>query len=150
MSEPFVWQMAVPESQRLDGDRLDALREKGARRSTRSLLVIRHDRIVYEWYAPGRDASRRHYTASLAKALVGGTSLLLALADGRMGVDDPAWKYIPAWREDPLKRQITIRHLATHSSGIENAKAPLSSVVPVATTSPPRSSSTSPRRTGSI
>jgi CubicO group peptidase (beta-lactamase class C family) len=39
-----------------------------------------------------------------------------------MEMDDPACKYIPAWRDDPLKRRITIRHLATHSSGIEDAE----------------------------
>jgi len=106
----------------MDAARLDAMCDELAERGTRSLLIVRRDRIVYEWYAPGRDASQRHYTASLAKTLVGGMSLLLALADGRMDVDDPACKYIPAWRDDPQKRRITIRHLATHSSGIEDAE----------------------------
>jgi len=36
-----------------------------------------------EWYAPGWDADKKHGTASLAKALVGGMSLVLALDDGR-------------------------------------------------------------------
>ena len=122
MMKGFVWQTASPESQRMDAGRLDALCEGLAARGTQSLLVIRNDRIVCEWYAPGRGPSQRHYTASLAKALVGGMSLLLALADGRMDVDDPAHKYIPAWKDDPQKRAITIRHLATHSSGIEDAE----------------------------
>jgi CubicO group peptidase (beta-lactamase class C family) len=122
MSSIFEWQTVSPEGQRLDGGRLDAMLDALAERGTRSLLVVRNDRVVYEWYEAGRDRSRRHYTASLAKALVGGMSLLLALADGRMGVDDPACQYIPAWRDDPLKNKITIRHLATHSSGIENAE----------------------------
>ncbi len=84
---------------------------------TTSMLVIQSGRTVYEW-----GANKPHYTASLAKALVGGMSLLVALNDGRMKPDDPAWKYIPAWRDDPLKRKITIRHLATHSSGIQDAE----------------------------
>jgi CubicO group peptidase (beta-lactamase class C family) len=58
----------------------------------------------------------------LAKALVGGGSLLLALNDGRMAVDDLACSYIPAWKNDPLKSKITIRHLATHTSGIEDTE----------------------------
>ena len=118
----FEWQVVAPESQRMAQARLDALCDGLAARGTKSLLVIRHDRIVYEWYAPGHGPDKRHYTASLAKALVGGMSLLLALDDGRMDVDDPACKYIPAWRDDPQKSQITIRHLATHSSGIEDAE----------------------------
>ncbi|MEK7407584.1 MAG: serine hydrolase [Acidobacteriota bacterium] len=101
---------------------LDALKDALAARRTRALLVMRGGKIVYEWHAADSAPDRRHGTASLAKALVGGMSLATALSDGRMGVDDPAAKFIPAWRGDPLKSKITIRHLATHSSGIEDAE----------------------------
>lgn len=118
----FTWQTVLPESQRIDGARLNALRDSLAARKTTGFLVVRNDQIAYEWYGPGYGPLRRHYTASLAKALVGGMSLLLAAGDGRIDVDDLACTYIPAWRDDPLKSQITIRHLATHSSGIEDAE----------------------------
>jgi CubicO group peptidase (beta-lactamase class C family) len=85
-------------------------------------LVVRNGRIVYEWYSPDSGPNKRHGTASLAKALVGGVSLMLALQDSRLSVDDPAAKYIPAWRNDPQRSKITIRHLATHTSGIEDAE----------------------------
>src|SRR5207302_6428817 len=52
----------------------------------------------------------------------GGMSLLVAIGDGSIGADDLASKYILAWRNDPLKSKITIRHLATHTSGIEDAE----------------------------
>ncbi|HUT74652.1 MAG TPA: serine hydrolase [Armatimonadota bacterium] len=120
----FTWQTASPESQGMDGAKLDTLRDALAQRRTRALVVIRNDRIVYEWYAPGHGPDRHWHTASLAKQLLGGMSLLVALNDGRIRVDDPAWKYIPAWEADPVKSQITIRHLATHSSGIEDANSP--------------------------
>jgi CubicO group peptidase (beta-lactamase class C family) len=93
-----------------------------SRRGTKTFLVIRNDKIVHEWYAPDFDPQQKHYTASLAKALVGSVSLMLALNDGRLGVDDPACDYIPQWKEHPQKSRITIRHLATHSSGIEDAE----------------------------
>lgn len=118
----FVWQTSSPESQGMSASKLDELRDILAAKGTKTFLVIRHDKIVYEWYAPDYGPKKRHYTASLAKALVGGVSLMLALNDGRLDVDDPAWKYIPAWRGHPQKSQITIRHLATHSSGIEDAE----------------------------
>jgi CubicO group peptidase (beta-lactamase class C family) len=121
MSRDFVWPTAAPENQGLSAAKLDALRDDLAARRTKTLLVVRHDQIIYEWYAPGYGPHVRHYTASLAKALVGGVSLMLALNDGRLGIDDAAWLYIPAWKNDPAKRKITIRHLATHSSGIEDA-----------------------------
>jgi CubicO group peptidase (beta-lactamase class C family) len=122
MTHSFQWQPASPESQGMSTDGLRAVQDDLARRGTHCLLVARNDRVVREWYAPDWDAHRPHGTASLAKALVGGMSLLAALDDGRLGVDDPAWKYIPTWRDDPLKAKITIRHLATHSSGLEDAE----------------------------
>ncbi len=116
------WRTEAPEAHGLDKAKLDAARDALARRDTKSFLVVRDGVIVYEWYAADHGPQKRHYTASLAKALVGGMSLLVALSDGRLDPDDPAWLYIPAWRDDPLKSRITIRHLATHSSGIENAE----------------------------
>lgn len=122
MNPSFTWPRAIPESQGVDAGRLAALQEALARRGTHALLVIRHDHIVAEWYAPEWGPGRPHGTASLAKALVGGMSLVAALDAGRVGVDDPACKYIPAWQDDPLKAKITLRHLATHSSGLEDAE----------------------------
>ena len=92
-------------------------------RQTTALLVIRHDRIVFERYAPGHGRTKPHYTASMAKALVGGLSLMVAMHDGRISPDDPAHRYVPQWRDDPKRREITVRHLATHTSGIEDAEA---------------------------
>ena len=122
MKEKFLWQTASPESQGMSTPKLNALRDILAAKHTKAFLVIRHDRIVYEWYASDHGQKKRHYTASLAKALVGGVSLMLALHAGHLAVDEPACKYIPAWQEHPEKSRITIRHLATHSSGIEDAE----------------------------
>ena len=101
---------------------LDAWKDRLAALKTNALLVIRHDKIVYEWYAEGHGPERKQGTASLAKAIVGGTSLMVALQDRRLQADDLASRYIPAWRGDPQKSRITIRHLATHTSGIEDAE----------------------------
>ena len=121
-AQSFEWESTLPERQGFSTEKLYAMRDTLAKYGTSTLLVIRNDKIVLEWYAEGGHPQRPQGTASLAKALVGGTSLLLALHDGRMEADDPAWKYIPEWRDDPLKSKITIRHLATHSSGIEDAE----------------------------
>jgi CubicO group peptidase (beta-lactamase class C family) len=92
-------------------------------RHTTAFLVIRHDRIVFERYAAGHGRTRPHYTASMAKALVGGLGLMVAMSDGRIGPDDPASRYVPQWREDSARKAIAVRHLATHTSGIEDAEA---------------------------
>jgi CubicO group peptidase (beta-lactamase class C family) len=120
--QTFIWVNASPEEMGFSSEKLYAMRDTLAKYNTTSILVIRNDRILLEWYAPEWNESRKHYTASLAKALVGGMSLVLALDDGRMNVDDPVCEYIPEWKNDPEKSKITIRHLATHSSGIEDSE----------------------------
>ena len=118
----FQWQKERPENHGFSSAKLDAMREVLAEKGTKGLLIIRDDKIVYEWYAPGHGVSKRHYTASLAKALVGGMSLTLAMNDGLLKADDFACNYVPEWKEQPRRSKITIRHLATHSSGVENAE----------------------------
>ena len=121
-TKPADWESATPQSQGFDPARLAAFAHDQAGRGTTSLLILRHDRIVCEWYAPGYSRTRPHGTASLAKALVGGMSLMLAIDQDRIAPDDPACRYIPRWQDDPVRRTITIRQLATHTSGIEDAE----------------------------
>ncbi len=117
-SNRFEWATASPESQGLSSEKLEEISLLLQKRRTDALLVIRNDHIVLEWYAKGWDRTKQHYTASLAKVLAGSMSLLVALDDGLIKIDDPACRYISQWQHDPLKSKITIRHLATHSSGI--------------------------------
>ena len=118
----FPFPLDTPEQHGMNREALDRWRDRLAELHTRALLVIRGDRIVYEWYAAGEDGDKKQGTASLAKALVGGSSLMLALEDHRLQIDDPAARYIPYWRGVPGKGAITIRELATHTSGIEDAE----------------------------
>jgi CubicO group peptidase (beta-lactamase class C family) len=120
----FVWRTASPESQQIDRSRLEVMVDVLAAHNTQAFLLIRNDHIVAEWYVPGRDPAKLHPVASLAKGLVGGMSLLVAINDGRLSLNDWAWKYIPAWRHDPQKSQIRIWHLAAHTSGLEDAQGP--------------------------
>ena len=73
-------------------------------------------------YAPGYGRTKPHYTASMAKALVGGVSLMMAMDDRRITPDNLASKFVPQWINDPKKNRITVRRLATHTSGIEDAE----------------------------
>ena len=121
-SPKFEWQTATPASQGMSAEKLDALQESLAATNTKALLVICNERIVWEWYAEGHGPTKTHYTASMAKALVGGVALGVAITDGRIALDDPAAKYIPEWKSDPLKSRITVRQLGSHSSGVEDAE----------------------------
>jgi CubicO group peptidase (beta-lactamase class C family) len=121
-SGAFEWQRARPLEQGMSASRLDTLRDRLAAKS-KALLVVRNDVIVYEWYAADHGPTKPHYTASMAKALVGGVSFAIAATDGRISIDDLVSKYIPEWQADPRKRAITVRHLGSHTSGLEDAEA---------------------------
>ena len=120
--QPWHWGTATPESQGISSAALEKTWEELKARSTTGFLVIRNDCVVFERYAEGWDRRKPHGTASMAKALVGGTSLMVAMNDGKIRPDDPASRFVPQWREVPRKKDILIRHLATHTSGIEDAE----------------------------
>ena len=118
-AQPY-WQSITPVEAGFDTARLESLASDLAAHKTSAFLVVRRGKIAYEWYAPGNGPEKRQGTASLAKALVGGLSLLIAMNDGRIAPDDLAAKYISAWKDNPMKGRITVRQLATHTSGVED------------------------------
>ena len=61
--------------------------------------------------------------ASLTKVVGLTSAALLLVTDGRLGLDDPVARWVPAFR-GPRKERVTVRHLLTHSSGLP-AWAPL-------------------------
>src|ERR1051326_8738128 len=87
------WGTASPESQGMSNPKLKAMTDALAKRQTSGLLVIRNDKIVWEWYASGWAIKKPHGTASMAKAIVGGVSTVVALTDERLALDDKAAKY---------------------------------------------------------
>ncbi len=54
--------------------------------------------------------------ASMTKPIAVGTSMMILVDRGLVGVDDPVERYLPEFREGD-KAAVTIRHLMTHTSG---------------------------------
>src|SRR5690606_20328167 len=79
---PDVFPTATPEEHGLISEKLDAIWSDLEAHHTTVFVIMRNDRIVYERDANGYSRTKPHYTASLAKALVGGMSLMLAIDDG--------------------------------------------------------------------
>jgi CubicO group peptidase (beta-lactamase class C family) len=119
--QPFDLPVVDPGIFRIDPDMLQAHADELFRRDTKAYMIIASDKIVYERYAADFDRYKTHYTASAAKGIMGGLSLMLAMHDGLIDLDDLACKYIPQWKDDPLKSKITIRMLGAHTSGIDDA-----------------------------
>jgi CubicO group peptidase (beta-lactamase class C family) len=55
--------------------------------------------------------------ASLTKPIATTTAIMLLVADGKVALEDPVAKHIPAFAERG-KEAVTVRHLLTHSSGL--------------------------------
>jgi CubicO group peptidase (beta-lactamase class C family) len=93
-----------------------------------ALVVGRGDQLVrlrgygtLDW-TPGSPAvtpSTIYDLASLTK-VVGTTSALFLLAqDGKLDLDDPVVRHLPAWGgDDPLKARVTLRDLLLHRGGL--------------------------------
>jgi CubicO group peptidase (beta-lactamase class C family) len=122
---------ALPEDVGMSSTRLVKAREYAQRvgdqlnSSGGAVLVIRHNKIAGEWYWGRRgpapddlpyDENTMTPVASITKGLTA-TALALLIQDGTMWLDEPVWTYIPEFRQGDLAK-ITVRHLATHSSGL--------------------------------
>ena len=116
------WASASPESLGMDGSKLEALIESLSERDTDAFIVVKGNRIVAEWYGDGQSANKTHSLAALAKATTGSVALMVAVNDGLINLDDPAWKFIPGWETDAQKSKITIGQLGSHTSGLDNVK----------------------------
>jgi CubicO group peptidase (beta-lactamase class C family) len=90
-----------------------------------AMLVMRYNKIVGEWYwgrrshapdAPAYDVNTMTPLMSITKGLTA-TALALLIQDGVLWLDEKVSEYIPEFKEGDLSK-VTIRHLATHSSGL--------------------------------
>ena len=89
---------------------------------TESLLILQKGKLVHESYAEGWDKNMPHFAASVTKS-VAATLAGAAIHDGHIGgIDDKVLGYFPeAESKIPAgdsKRDMTIRHLLTMTSGI--------------------------------
>jgi CubicO group peptidase (beta-lactamase class C family) len=119
--QPSVpWESVAPKSRGLDPARLEGLIDRLRSQSTDVFLLARGGAIVAEWYAPDREVNTQFAMAAMAKAVTGSMALLLTLSDGRVELDDRIAEHYAGWRQDSRKSQITIRQLASHSSGLDD------------------------------
>jgi CubicO group peptidase (beta-lactamase class C family) len=119
-----AWPVSDPALEHMDAAALDRLGRDLAATGTKSFLVTRYGRIVYEWNAWNSSPNRAHHLASLAKPIVGVTALWVAMTDGRLALDTPASRFIDGWAGDPVRSKIRVRELITHTSGLDNVSFP--------------------------
>jgi CubicO group peptidase (beta-lactamase class C family) len=112
------WETAAPASQGLSAEKLDKAREWLATHNSRSGLVVRHGRIVAEWYFEGADRSSKFAAYSTSKSL-SSIATGLAIADGKLTLDQTVGRYLPDVQPSG-KKAITVKQLISMTSGVHN------------------------------
>lgn len=90
-------------------------------RFTSYAVRIDHGADSVEFCAPGTDRDTLFDIASMGKVLVTAPLILRAVGTGQLNLDDPLCRFFDA---PPDKRNITVRQLLTHSSGIVRIPIP--------------------------
>lgn len=124
----FRWRSATPESQGMCGN----TRQLGCTKSlleiwndisapkhnTKRFIVIRNDKIIYD-----RGGTSAYPAYSGSKGLLGAPTLVHAMSKCGVGLTDPVSTWLQhgdgaRWGTDYPWRNITVEHLATHTSGV--------------------------------
>ncbi len=103
--------------------KLDAAADYSTQFAGKAVLVMHNAEVVYERYDNGGGASRANPLASGTKSFTG-VAAMFAVQDGLMTLDEKVSDTLGAWAKDDLKKQITVRHLLTLSSGLKPDSSP--------------------------
>ncbi len=117
------WRSRPPEELGFDSDKLADLllsaREKNVQ--IHSFLVVRHGYVLVDATFYPYDGKDAHSVASVTKSLM--TTLIgIAIDQGKLSLDDKMVSFFPDYSIDYLnqrKQEITVRHLASMSSGLD-------------------------------
>jgi poly(3-hydroxybutyrate) depolymerase/CubicO group peptidase (beta-lactamase class C family) len=82
------------------------------------LLVMQDGKVVFEDAIDGWDSKRAHPLASGTKSFTG-VAAMVAVQQGLISLDEHVSDTLTEWKEDPRKREITVRQLLNLSSGLE-------------------------------
>lgn len=124
-SQAFDWPTATADEVGMDPamlEQLDAAVRQGQYGQVKSLLVLRHGKLVYEGYFRGASAHDLQPLYSVTKSW-GGALVGLAIARGELeGLDQPLAEvfsqYAAVFNAAPGKRDITIKDILTMRHGL--------------------------------
>ncbi|WP_337188741.1 serine hydrolase domain-containing protein [Phenylobacterium sp.] len=122
------WTMQPPTEAGFDAERLTTAIETAMARRSRAVLALRGGRIVAERYAPGWGVERSLEVASVGKSMLA-VLTGMALDDGHLrGLDQAVADFAPEWRDGP-RAAITLRHLLSMTSGLDDTGLALRNIV---------------------
>ncbi|MDX2145039.1 MAG: serine hydrolase [Rhodospirillaceae bacterium] len=113
---PFL-PAATGRQRAISGQTLEDMADWAEARKSNALIVVHQGRVEFEKYWNGATAgdlvNGRALTRSVTPMLLG-----FAVADGKVGLDDPIGRYISEWAADK-RGDVTVRQLAQNVSGLE-------------------------------
>lgn len=116
------WETTTPEAAGMDAATLDALAAEAKALNSNCMLVVRHGRIVAEWYWQDTtaDSAQEVFSASksVTSALVGIAAADTGNPDADLEVTDSASQYIPEWAGTDAEA-VTVENLLSNDSGRE-------------------------------
>ncbi|HTN45818.1 MAG TPA: serine hydrolase [Flavipsychrobacter sp.] len=119
-----VWE-TIPASQlNWDSSAVADLKTFLAQKNTKSFMILINGRIAMEAYFDGHDAAAEWEWNSAGKTLVSAVTGI-AQQEGLLNINNKASDYLgTAWTNMPSAKedQITVRHLLTMTSGIDDSK----------------------------
>ena len=118
-----TWRTSTPEEQGIDAAKLAAgllaIRQQGM--NLHSVLIVRNGVVVLDAAFYPYDGKAVHDVASVTKSIM--TTLIGIAADqGKLTLDDPLLSFFPdrtIANRDARKERITVRHLASMTSGLD-------------------------------
>lgn len=102
-------------------DALEAAARYSAERRGVSLVIMQRGRLVFEDY-PNEGGPERGWELASGTKSFSGVIAAAAVHDRLLALDEPASETLREWRNDDLKRRITIRHLLSLTSGIDGGR----------------------------
>lgn len=110
------WQTATPESQQMSSAGLEKVRDWLKESGAKTGMVVRHGRVVGEWYFDDAKPTSRYLVYSTSKSFAS-TAAGLAIYDGKLSLDTTVGEVLPDVTPAE-KRQVTVRQLLSMTSGV--------------------------------
>lgn len=112
------WEKGTPASQGMNAEGLEKARAWLESHNSKSGLVVRHGRVVAEWYFGDADRQSKFAAYSTTKSL-SSMATGLAIADGKLALDHNVGRYFPDATPEG-KRAVTVKQLLSMTSGVNN------------------------------
>jgi CubicO group peptidase (beta-lactamase class C family) len=114
-----IFSIAMCSGQSIKESNLKHLLEGARTTNTEALLVYQNDRLVLEEYMGKGQPDTKIESMSCTKSIVG-LAVACLLNDGLLkSLDVPVSEFYPEWKQGQ-KQMITVRHLVTMTSGLQN------------------------------